>query len=152
MIDILTHRNKTYTHIYLYCLDKMAKLILFFICFMIYYTFEINASCSENQFPKFIGNPLIEQVDARKVKISVSTSLQNRECADLILIKYWPSNSPLPPYRLKLIKGRYLNVSDFSHIASDIQIVLEFNTFSSRYRKEKILKCVSENNLRLENF
>ena len=95
---------------------------------MIYYTFEINASCSENQFPKFIGNPLIEQVDARKVKISVSTSLQNRVCADLILIKYWPSNSPLPPYRLKLIKGRYLKVSEFSQIASDIQI-LEFSTF-----------------------
>ena len=106
----------------------MAKLILFFICFMIYYTLEINASCSENQFPKFIGTPLIEQVDARKVKISVSTSLQNRVCADLILIKYWPSNSPLPPYRLKLIKGRYLKVSEFSQIASDIQI-LEFSTF-----------------------
>ena len=136
MIDILTHRNKTYTHIYLYCLDKMAKLILFFICFMIYYTLEINASCSENQYPKFIGTPLIEQADERKVKISVSTSLQNRVCADLILIKYWPSNSPLPPYRLKLIKGRYLKVSDFSQIASDIQI-LEFSTFHLPYPRKK---------------
>ena len=136
MIDILTHRNKTYTHIYLYCLDKMAKLILFFICFMIYYTLEINASCSENQFPKFIGTPLIEQVDARKVKISVSTSLQNRVCADLILIKYWPSNSPLPPYRLKLIKGRYLKVSEFPQKASDIQI-LEFSTFHLVFIRKK---------------
>ena len=136
MIDILTHRNKTYTHIYLYCLDKMAKLILFFICFMIYYTLEINASCSENQFPKFIGTPLIEQVDERKVKISVSTSLQNRVCADLILIKYWPSNSPLPPYRLKLIKGRYLKVSEFPQKASDIQI-LEFSTFHLVFIRKK---------------
>ena len=117
----------------------MAKLIWFFICFMIYCAFEINASCSELQYPKFIGTPLISQVDARKVKISVSTSLQNRACADLILIKYWPSNSAFPPYRLKLIKGQTLLVSDRSFryllIFEDHILVLILLNFS-RYQKE----------------
>ena len=84
----------------------MIKLILFVICFMIYCASEINASCSDLQNPELVGTPSIEQLDARKVKISVSsTSLQNRECADLILIKYWPRNSPSIPYTLKLINA-----------------------------------------------
>ena len=75
---------------------KMAKITLFVIGFMIYCASEINASsCSDPQnYPLLVGTPSIEQLDPTTVKISVSTSLQNRVCADLILIKYWPSNIP----------------------------------------------------------
>ena len=83
---------------------KMAKITLFVNCFMIYCASEINASCSDPQnYPLLVGTPSIEQLNPTTarwtrqssqstVRISVSTSLQNRVCADLILIKYYRSN------------------------------------------------------------
>jgi len=44
--------------------------------------------------PYFTGKPIVQQVDLRTVRVSWNGLVENVECADQFLVKYWPKNNP----------------------------------------------------------
>ena len=41
-----------------------------------------------------MGQPIVQQVDLRTVKVSWEGLVQKKECVDQYLVKYWPKSNP----------------------------------------------------------
>lgn len=56
---------------------------------------QASAYCWEpGKNPTFTGPPVVQQVDVRTVRVSWFGIIDQRECADQFLVKYWASSSP----------------------------------------------------------
>ena len=54
----------------------------------------VSAYCQNGQKPSFTGQPIVQEVDLRTVRVSWEGLVQNKKCVDYYLVKYWPKSKP----------------------------------------------------------
>jgi hypothetical protein len=70
-------------------------LVLFAAVLVVTPVVQVSGYCWEpGKNPTFTGAPVVEQIDIRTVRVSWFGLVNNRQCADQFLVKYWQSCCP----------------------------------------------------------